>query len=381
MAPAPPIATPAHPHRSAAHTLAWLFIGLIVYASLHPFTSWRWQEPPSSRWFALPWPPYHDRFDIGSNFVGYMPLGLLWCIGRLRDGGAYLRGALEAILICAGLSYAMEVIQHTLPTRVPSALDWLLNTAGGVAGAGLALLAQQRGWVDSLRARRDRWLLPHSGNGQALLLLWPVGLLFPPAVPFGLGQVFNRLSETLQEAAEGTPFETWMPVPIEWDDPLSAGTELLTVALGLLAPVLVAYAISARPRPRLKLLLLCVVLGASATTLSTTLNFGPAHALAWLTPPVLPGFVLASVMGASLAWVPRRAIAGIGLLVLTSLCALINQAPTDPYFALSLNAWEQGRFIRFHGLAQWVGWLWPYIAILWLLVQIGAPASEPGAKT
>ena len=26
----------------------------------------------------------------------------------------------------------------------------------------------------------------------------------------------------------------------------------------------------------------------------------------------------------------------------------------------SLQAWEQGRFIRFHGLAQWVGWLWPY---------------------
>ena len=372
---------PRPPHRSAAHTLAWLFIGLIVYASLHPFSGWRWQEPPSSQWFALPWPVYTDRFDIWSNFVGYLPLGLLWCIGSLRDGRAVARSAAEAILICAVLSYAMEVTQHTLPTRVPSALDWVLNTAGGIAGSLLALLAQNRGWVDALRARRDRWLVPHSGNGQALLLLWPVGLLFPPAVPFGLGQVFNRVSEALQEAAEGTPFAAWAPVPVEWDEPLSAGAELLTVALGLLAPILVAYVISSRPGVRLKLMLLCIALGAGATTLSTTLNFGPTHALTWLTPPVLPGFVLAAIMGVGLAWVPRRAIAGIGLLVLANLCALINQAPTDPYFALSLSRWEQGRFIRFHGLAQWVGWLWPYITILWVLVQIGAPAKESGSQT
>ena len=25
--------------------------------------------------------------------------------------------------------------------------------------------------------------------------------------------------------------------------------------------------------------------------------------------------------------------------------------------------WEQGRFLRFHGLSQWLGWLWPYAAL------------------
>ena len=38
----------------------------------------------------------------------------------------------------------------------------------------------------------------------------------------------------------------------------------------------------------------------------------------------------------------------------------------------SLQAWEQGRFIRFHGLAQWIGWLWPYAAMAWLLSRLGA---------
>ena len=52
------------------------------------------------------------------------------------------------------------------------------------------------------------------------------------------------------------------------------------------------------------------------------------------------------------------------------------QAPADPYFALSLQAWEQGRFIRFHGLAQWIGWLWPFAALVWMLLRLGAPRQR-----
>jgi hypothetical protein len=69
--------------------------------------------------------------------------------------------------------------------------------------------------------------------------------------------------------------------------------------------------------------------------------------------------------------VPQRLAAGLGLVVLSALVVLVAQAPTDPYFADSLQAWEQGRFVRFHGLAQWVGWLWPYAAMAWLLARTG----------
>ena len=65
-------------------------------------------------------------------------------------------------------------------------------------------------------------------------------------------------------------------------------------------------------------------------------------------------------------------MAGLALMVLTGLVMLVAEAPADPYFALSLQAWEQGRFVRFHGLAQWIGWLWPYAAMLWLLTRLGA---------
>jgi hypothetical protein len=62
--------------------------------------------------------------------------------------------------------------------------------------------------------------------------------------------------------------------------------------------------------------------------------------------------------------------------VLSALVALVAQAPADPYLADSLQSWQQGRFIHFYGLAQWIGWLWPYGAIVWLLVRIGARETD-----
>jgi hypothetical protein len=34
-----------------------------------------------------------------------------------------------------------------------------------------------------------------------------------------------------------------------------------------------------------------------------------------------------------------------------------------------LQTWEQGRFIRFHGVAQWLGWLWPYGVLMAALIR------------
>src|SRR5690606_26485523 len=87
------------------------------------------------------------------------------------------------------------------------------------------------------------------------------------------------------------------------------------------------------------------------------------------------GFVLAL----ALMRLPRRAAAGVGLVVLGVLAALVGDLPADPYFAHSLQGWEQGRFIRFHGAAQWIGWLWPYAAMLYLLARIGAREHGAGA--
>ena len=95
-----------------------------------------------------------------------------------------------------------------------------------------------------------------------------------------------------------------------------------------------------------------------------------------MTPPVLPALGAALVLSAASAWLPRRLPAALALVALTAGVALMAHAPADAYFAESLQGWQQGRFIRFHGLAQWVGWCWPYAAIGWLLLRVGA--RDPG---
>jgi hypothetical protein len=74
----------------------------------------------------------------------------------------------------------------------------------------------------------------------------------------------------------------------------------------------------------------------------------------------------------------RRACAALGLVALSAGTMLVAQAPSDPYYAESLAAWEQGRFIHFHGLAEWVGWLWPFLAGAALFARLIGPARTHG---
>ena len=49
------------------------------------------------------------------------------------------------------------------------------------------------------------------------------------------------------------------------------------------------------------------------------------------------------------------------LLALVLQTLLLNHASTDVYADLAVQQWEQGRFVRFYGLTQWLGWIWPYL--------------------
>ena len=173
-----------------------------------------------------------------------------------------------------------------------------------------------------------------------LLVLWPIALLFPAPVPFGLGQVFDRLRNLAAAVLMDTPWEVSPHLGFGGVSmaPLSAAAETLAIVLGLLAPCLLAFTI-ARPGWRRMLLLAGgAVLGFGATTLSTAMNFGPEHAFAWLGPTTLPALAIALAVGVALAWLPRRAAAGIALVVITALVALVAQAPTDPYYARACSA-------------------------------------------
>lgn len=364
----------AQRHRSSAVPLALLYTGLIVYASLYPFSGWRLPRVGITDFLWLPWPRWWTGFDLVSNLLGYLPLGALVFIAMVRSGWrarlAWLGGCSAGLL----LSLALETSQNFLPQRVSSNVDLGLNLAGAAAGAAMAALAHARGGITRWQTVRDRWFVRRSAGGLALLVLWPIGLLFPQPLPLGVGQAIPRVRDGLVSALEGTPAQAWAErwlVAGASQPALPPAGDFLVIGLGLLAPCLVAFSVSPPGWRRLPLCLGALWLGVAATTLSTALNFAPQHALTWATPQAMNALAVAAVAAMSLAWLPRRAAAALGLMALTTLVVLVSQAPADPYFGQSLQAWEQGRFIRFHGAAQWVGWLWPYAAMVHLLSAMG----------
>lgn len=362
-------------HRSSAVPLAWLYAALIVYASLYPFADWGEARGPLLAFVNAPWPRWWTGFDLISNLLGYLPLGALVCLAWVRIGGGPAGAFALSVGVGLCLSGLMELAQNFLPDRVPSNVDLALNTLGAAIGAGLGLGAHFAGAVARWQSWRSRWFVDGGAGGLALLTLWPVGLLFPTPVVLGLGQVHGRVQEYLAGLVQDTPMadglQEWLAVEPRLDA-LSPGTELLAVTLGLLAPCLVGFAVSRPGWRRLVLVVGVAALGYATTTLSTALNFGPQHALTWSTAPAVTAFACGMSVAAVLVALPARLSAGLGLVVLTALVVLLAQAPTDPYFSQSLHAWEQGRFIRFHGAAQWVGWLWPYAALAYLLARVGA---------
>ncbi|MDQ6638554.1 MAG: VanZ family protein, partial [Pseudomonadota bacterium] len=282
-------------HRSSAVPLAWLYGALIVYASLYPFVGWRIPGVGVLDFLILGWPRYWTWFDLIANLLGYLPFGFLLFVALVRGGR---RAGAAALLACAGgtlLSLTMEVLQNYLPHRVSSNVDLGLNAIGTAIGVAVGAALHWRGGIAQWQKLRERWFVARSAGGLALLVLWPVGLLFPTAVPFGLGHVLGRIQPLVVDLLADTPAASWTegwtvavaPVAEAAPQALSSATELSIIVLGLLAPCLVAFTIAIPGWRRAMLVIGAALVGAATTTLSTALNFGPAHAFSWTTQQAL----------------------------------------------------------------------------------------------
>ncbi|MBU0893475.1 MAG: VanZ family protein [Gammaproteobacteria bacterium] len=364
-------------HRTSAWPLALIYTALIVFASLFPFDGWRAQgiDPLVFLLAPLP-PPYWTGFDVTTNIVGYAPLGFLLVLAMLRSG--WERSPVLLATLAGGLlSLLMEFAQIYLPRRVPSNLDLVLNAAGTLAGALSAALLERVGAIDRWSDFRGRWFVADASGAMVLLALWPLALLFPAAVPFGLGQVLERLEAALIELLADTPFLDWLPLRESELSPLSLSGELLCVVLGLLIPCLLGYCVIRQMGRRALFSLGVVAIGVALTALSAALSWGPVHAWEWMGLPARVGVWGALALALLLMGLPRRACAAVLLLALAWHLALLNQAPTSAYFAQTLQIWEQGRFIRFYGLGQWLGWLWPYVTLLYVVLRLSKREGSP----
>lgn len=355
-------------HKTSARPMVWAYVSLIVYASLYPFADWRLQGVMPWDFLWGPLPQYWSTFDLVSNALGYMPLGFLLVIARTREGRG-LHAAGRAMASVAVISLSMEAAQVYLPARVPSNVDLLLNVAGGAVGAFFAHYLLGRGvisrWVDV----RQRWFSTDGRAELVLLALWPLALLFPVSVPLGLGQIYERLGLWLADWLADSPLINWAPVQANHFDVISPQQVAAVVAMGGLIPILLAYLVIGNTRRRLWSAAVICVVGILANTLSGVLNAGLASSWAWLGPLEVAGLATSLVLAVSMSRTSPIRVARVLCVVLLAYLILINRMPASTYFQLTLDSWEQGRFSRFHGAAQWLGWLWPYAVLACAVVR------------
>jgi VanZ family protein len=373
--------------KTSAWPLGQAYVALIVYASLYPFEGWRIQGIAPWAFLWSPWPRYWTGFDVLANIAGYAPLGFLMALAllrRVRRSGerpyAKTTALAGATLVGLVLAFLMEAMQTFLPSRVPSNVDFGLNAAGALLGALLAIGLERAGAIARWTRFRDLWFVPESRGALVLLALWPFALLFPAAVPLGLGQVFERLEAALAEWLEGTPFLEWLPVRDLELQPLGPGAELVCVVLGALVPCLLAFSVMRSMGRRIGLAVFLVALGIGATALSTAMSWGPAHAWAWLSLPVRLGLAVGLALSLLATPLTCRACISLAMLAVVVHLSLLNPTPASAYFANTLQAWEQGRFIRFNGLAQWLGWLWPYAVVVYALLRVSRAEPREGGR-
>lgn len=362
--------------KTATWPLFWAYVLVIVYASLYPFDNWRFQGVVSWSFLTAPWPRYWTGFDVFSNVVGYAPLGFLLTLALHRSRRRW-RAITLSVSAAVVLSLSMESLQMFLPVRVPSNLDSALNVLGAWAGAVLAQGMAWLGWVERWGRFKDRWFEADASGALALLAVWPLALLFPTPLPFGLGHVFERLEASWVGFLWGSPWLERWPLRVLELQPLTSTTAVLCMAVGLLLPCLLAFGVVSRQPQRWAVAAACLAMGMLASALSATLTYGPAQAWVWLSPEAVMAVLWAVAGVMALSWAPPRMCWVLAVLALVLQMSLLNSAPADAYFALTLQTWEQGRFIRFHGLIQWLGWLWPYALLAYLLSRLSSRGPWP----
>jgi hypothetical protein len=192
----------------------------------------------------------------------------------------------------------------------------------------------------------------------------------------GLGQVLERTEDALALYLQDTPWLDWLPVREVELQPLLPIYESLCVCLGLLIPCMLAFSLIRHFYQKVLAWGLVLGCGVGFTALSAALTYGPVHAWGWLNVPVQVALFVAALLAVPMMWLSEKLLQVLALVGLVLQLTMLNNASASAYFALTLQNWEQGQFIRFHGLIQWMGWLWPFVLLAYLMQVLAAPRTS-----
>ena len=336
-----------------ARTLFFVYVLLVAYASLYPFSGWRDVGLSPLAFLNGPWPRYVTAFDITVNVAGYLPFGLLAVLAiypRLAPTAA----ALLAVAAAAALSLLLEAAQSYLPARVPTNLDVLCNIGGAARrGASPAFRGphRRRPAFSSARGRAPAWA------GRGLRARSPWALVFRPAEPggasFRLGRP-ARSSRALRRRARRPQFFVVI--------------EAATTAANLIAVALILSALVAPGRPVRAMIMLMMLAALSVKTAAVAILMRAENVFTWLTHGAQIGLAVGIAGALAAVALPRTARLVLAAVLLMAATVLVNLAPPNPYLADSLKVWQQGHFLNFNGLTRLVSALWPFIALGYLMV-------------
>lgn len=358
------------PTRSSvfARVALLVYVLLITYASLFPFSGWYVSGLPPWAFVTAPLPHYWTWFDFTTNVIAYVPIGILGVFALypiLRNWAAVLLTLLCGVAVSA----TMEALQTYLPSRVSSNLDLLTNMIGVGLGTLMAP-AMTRFFLEDgqFLQLRKRWFTHEASRGFLVLGLWPLAQIYPQAYLFGHGQLLPLISNWLGKA---------LSIPLDLGALLRGSTDLsaeqywlyeaIITACGLISTLLTLSCILRSRAPRAVLLGLLLTATLSVKSLVNALLYGPENAFGWLTPGANGGLLLGLIMLTGLVFGPRVAQRRVAVLMLGICLLALNTAPANPYFTATMQSLTQGKFLNFNGAAQFLSLLWPYLALWFLL--------------
>jgi len=333
---------------------------VIIYASLKPFTGWGAEPVPFGAFLLAPWPRWISLEDVSFNFAAYLPLGFLLALAlcaRLHPRMAVLLAAVTAAL----LSFLLESAQQHLPVRFASTVDLLVNACGGTVGALIApLFAPGHRLGEGLALLRNRWFIGGL-RGDAVLVLAGLWLLTQlHAAPINMGNGDLRASLELDALFAYTP-ETYRYAE-------AAVVMFSVIGIGLLLASVARTIDSGYWRTSALLIAgACALKAAASWFILRT-----ASLWNWLTPGFAMGLAAAVVLLMVFVRLPPRGRAFVALLALLAAVVLVNCTPENPYRTVPphMLPGRVGHFLSFTNMIGALSDLWPFLALLFLLVSL-----------
>ncbi|MEI7842079.1 MAG: VanZ family protein [Gallionellaceae bacterium] len=343
-------------YRSRALLRSYLTAGFalfIVYASLSPFSGWQEQGLDFIEVLSSPLAQTYSWFDAISNFLAYLPFGLLFGL-TLRARLSAVTSVLSVLFVGLLLSGLMEFTQMYLPNRISSNLDLLMNGLGALSGAILAVSIVPRAWFFYLMHWRLQWFERGQGVdfGLALLAVWMFAQI-NPSMPM-LGNVF--ITEVARQ-----PF---VPAPVDIFNWLESATVALNVLmLGTLLMTLLRTRRHAVTALMLVLFVIALLKFVAAAVLLKSWAL-----LLWLNSEAMLGVFLGVLVMSIMSGLARVALVRLAVFAALSYLVLAHVVLDSgaASAAMRLYQWRFGHLLNYNGLSQTIMLAFPLLLLGYL---------------